>query len=423
MALAFQQKNSTTNKSLRSWATWYIPAANDKRAIAAACRLFDRTRFPCNLDTDAYVIANTWGSGHFGNPEPDKPGRPERRSARENVVLQEIASCGDLGIDVLQIDDGWQTPADKHWDPGTHGWHPHPQCWPKGWSSAVQAADDAQVTLGLWAPAQEISYDELVSNWQAGGFQQYKLDFAVFKTNTALNAVIDKCRQFISRTGHQTRVNWDVTENPPRFGYYYGRDLGAIFLANRKPDIPESTIYEPWFMLRDVWEMARYLPVKQFQISCQNPLHTDKRTEAHKHDISYGLAISCVGLPLCFHRTSLYTDEQRDSVRNWLRGYQAHKNNLHLSDCEPIGDAPSNASWSGFHYRLDDKRGYFLVFRELHNTETDYQMHVPGFANTQLHLQDCHSGQQWQAALGEESLLALHSDHAARAQLISYSRC
>ena len=405
----------------KSWATWYITADNNESAIASAVRRFDRCRYPCNLETDAYIIANTWGSGEIGDPRPEAPGNASRRAAHEDVVLQEIESCGDLGIDVLQIDDGWQSSDDTTYVPGERGWHPHPDCWPTGWNTAVQASKKHNVRLGLWAAAEEISYDELVSNWTLGDFRQYKLDFAHFNKHEELHAVIDRCRSFITLTNFQCRVNWDVTENLPRFGYYYGRELGAIYLANRKPEKPVSTVYEPWHMLSDVWEMAKFLPIKQFQITCQNPLHTNHSTEAHKHDISYGLAISCVGIPLCFHRTSLYTEEQRNSVRDWLRGYQCHKHNLHLADCEPVGEKPNNKSWTGFHYALQAKNGYLMAFRELHDERPNHGLHVPALANSHLHFHDCHNGKQWEVQVDDSGFIPL-AHKTAQASLLYYQK-
>ena len=80
----------------------------------------------------------------------------------EDFVLKEIAVAKRLGLDVLQLDDGWQkgTTANSKLKKGgvwsgyyatdPDFWSVHPQRFPNGLEPIVKKAGLAGIELGLW---------------------------------------------------------------------------------------------------------------------------------------------------------------------------------------------------------------------------------------------------------------------------------
>ncbi len=354
-----------------AWAHWSLLAPAKEPDLRAALQRFDRTRFGFDPARDVYLIANTWGS----RANDDAPGRGSRDAATEPNILAELDVAADLGIDVVQIDDGWQLPADltKTWrPPDAHGWRPHPTMFPHGWAAVRRRAADLGVRLGLWSAAQWISLEELLENDHAGGFTQWKLDFAYLPRHEDIRELIDKMRRFVQATGHRVRLNLDVTEHAPRFGYYFGREFGCCYLENRKPRQPEPVVYVPHLVLRDFWQLAHFTNPFRFQGSVQNVRTVNPdASDAPLHPQAYALAIALATTPVFFMELQTLSAEDRDAIRPLLRVYRAHRQRMYRSVVHPIGDPPSNAGWSGFQCCADDQpaTGYLLLFRERLNEQ------------------------------------------------------
>ena len=149
------------------WANWCVLYAGGEAEGLRAVKAFDRTRFGFDPARDVYMNANTWGSRGAGDLS--------RAAAAEDSVLQEIASCADLGIDVLQIDDGWEFAGDMPFD--ATDWRPVPARYPDGWGKVRAAAEQAGVKLGLWF-AWTAPIERIKENCDQGGFLYLKMDYA-----------------------------------------------------------------------------------------------------------------------------------------------------------------------------------------------------------------------------------------------------
>ena len=130
----------------------------------------------------------------------------------------------------------------------------------------VAKAEQVGVDLGIWHAARA-PLDALKRNWDEGHFKTWKLDFANLSAYAGVNDYLDKGRAFVTYTDHTVRVNWDVTENAPRFGYFWARECGNIWLANRKPLQPANVVPRPWLMLREAWELAALPQLHQVRIT------------------------------------------------------------------------------------------------------------------------------------------------------------
>ena len=346
------------------WATWTVGYdAPNADARELALKRFDRARYPVRADLDLYLKANTWGSGDTGAESMAR--------AAEAEVLAEIDSVADLGLDTLQIDDGWQSGRMSPPPPADREWIVRPDWYPAGWKNVVAHAAARGVSLGIWHAARA-PLAALQRNYATGGFTGWKLDFADLSRYDAVAAYLAKGRAFIAHTGHRVRVNWDVTENAPRFGYFWARECGNIWLANRKPRQPTNVVPQPWLMLRETWELARYLNANKFELPIQNFALVDpQRSDAPLHSTTYATALGLSGIPVFFQTTRLLTPEQRAETKALLAAYRRVRADLFTSYVFPVGDEPTNRTWSGFQWfdPAAPREAYVLVFRERLNEE------------------------------------------------------
>lgn len=361
----------------QAWAHWALAyEADDPEALPRCLRRFIAARWPVDIARDTYVMSNTWGS--------TEGSRDARDAAREDNVLRELAIAQAIGVDVVQIDDGWQVDLAAHtWNPEEgHGWKPHPAVYPQGWTVVRERAHALGLRLGLWAAGMPITGAELQQNRAEGGFTHYKLDFMRLTDHERIAAFRDKVRTFVRDSGHRVRINFDVTERQPRVGYLWLREAGSLYLANRKPHRPESTIYRPHLMLRDAWHLARWQRLQQVQITVQNPRRTDRReSDAWQHSTAYCLATALMATPILFQQLQFLAEDQRAEIRDLLAVYRQHREAIHLGDVEPIGDEPDGTGLPGFHCRCADGTGYLLVFRERLHEKNDCSWTVPGLGD------------------------------------------
>ena len=329
------------------WPSWTILWSGNFDEGRLAIKEFDRIRYPVIPDLDIYIMANTWGSSH------------NKIASKEANVLKEINSQSNLGIDVQQIDDGWM---DKNW-------HPSKEWYPNGWENVVSEAKSKNIKLGLWGAAMKITPEALRYNFEKGGFVVYKLDFANLSTHNNIDKTIKKIRDFILFTNHKVRVNWDVTENAPRYGYFWAREYGAVFLENRKPDVPKNVVYVPYLVLRDLWHLAKYANLNKFQGTVQNKDMIDKKlSDAYKYDQDYCTVIPLMSSPLFFQETQYLSKKSIREIKPILAKYKNVRKQLYNSYIFPIGNEPNNASWTGFQaYNPKSKSGYLTLFREINN--------------------------------------------------------
>jgi hypothetical protein len=386
------------------WASWTVVANGSEDEQSLTFKQFDRVRYPIDPKRDIYLMANTWGSTisrHDG-----------QHAAREENILAEIKSQADLGIDIQQIDDGWQGTDYNSWRPvpentyfgdtvmekkGTYA------VYPEGWKHVMQTARDAGVRLGLWA-AWTIPAEELIWNFDNGGFLSYKLDFAHLETMDQFETLMGKARALISHTGHKVRINWDVTERSPRVGYFSGREYGNIYLANRKPFRPESVVYKPYLVLRDAWHIAKHLNLNKFQITVQNvDLINREVSDAWKHRHDYALAQTLMGCPIFFQETHLYTKEARQQLRPLIAVYKTVRDAMYEGYVFPIGDEPDNRSWSAFqNHNPETGQGFITILRQLENTESSKSLALKFLAGNTITLTDLVRGKKKVVEIGKD---------------------
>lgn len=392
----------------QAWASWWIVYANGDRGRESALKAFDAARYPLDEKRDIYVQANTWGSCVSGEDS--------RLAAIESAVLKELESCADLGIDILQIDDGWQVvPGNRRPSPDPeNGWHPHPESYPNGWGPVRARARELGVKLGLWAAAVPVTLEELKANSENGGFVTYKLDFAALRNNEEIRALMQKVRDFITYTDHTVRVNWDVTEVSRRYGYFFAREFGCLYLANRKPVCPPSTTYRPHTMLRDLWQLSRYINVRKIQGSVQNIDRVNPQlSDAGLHSHDYCVAITLMSTPLFFQQTVFYTEAARRQIRPLLATYKEHREAMFRGTVYPVGAKPDNYAWTGFqNHDQESGSGYLTIFRELNNSEPAAEIKLEFVAGRSLVITDLMDERRRTVTAGADGRVAFSCESA-----------
>ncbi|MBL4575023.1 MAG: alpha-galactosidase [Opitutaceae bacterium] len=346
------------------WANWSILFSGDEREGSRAVKAFDRYRYPFDPKRDIYIMANTWGSRGSGELS--------RSAAEEENIVREIESCADLGIDVLQIDDGWEL------DPGVadvegSDWRPVKSRFPHGWERVKEVAKAKGVILGIWH-AWTAPVERIMENFDKGDFCYFKIDFIGIDFRYQLEALMKKARALAEHAKHTIRINWDLTEIAARVGYFYGREFGQLFPRNSQAPLPgnsriDHVLYRPSIFLRDAWEYAHHMNLNHFLINIQNKDRFE-RSGADRYSHSYCFAVAMMAVPNFMQETHFYSQAARDELRPLIALYKEHREGILGGFVFPIGEEPSDASWSGFQCILSNEReGYLTIFREIDNAE------------------------------------------------------
>lgn len=376
-----------------SWATWCVPYRGDDSARQLAVKRFDRARFQRKPEHGARSRSNTWGTR--------SPGFESRAAAEQENVIKEIASCAELGIDAVAIDDGWQWPIDGSPQRPEHGWRPDPERFPTGWLAVREAAERAGVELNLWLPGAGVTLEQIIRNIEHGGFTGLKVDFLRFSTRDQMEEVVERVRRAVEHTGGRLEVSWDVTEESPRVGYYVGREFGSLHTSNRKGTYPGERVrhiaYTPRLVLRDAWHLSHYINLNQIEIPVQDPMTVDPEignASCYPHD--YCTAMSVAGLPLFFQETHVLEGDARTQTRTVMQAWRQHRRAMASGFAFPIGDEPCDAAWTGFQlHNPDTGTGYVLVFRELDAPQNRKALPMHLVDDVRLAWEDVLNGSTW----------------------------
>ncbi len=326
-------------------------------------------------ERDEMVLMNTWGD------------RGQDGKVNEAFVLRELEIAAGLGITHFQIDDGWQAGLSKnsastagdrwgYWE--TEDWLPHPERFPNGFTPVIDRARQLGMEVGLWFNA---SREDDYAAWQRDaalliglyndyGIRTFKMDgvdLPTARSDRNFRSLLDSVRT--ATDGHVV-FNLDVTAGQ-RGGYFYLADYGNVFLENRYTDWGK---YYPHWTLRNVWQLAHYLPPARLQIEFLNPRrNTDKYPAGDplapsNYDLAYLFATTAVAQPLAWMEGgNLSPEDQRDSI---IHHFHPYFQDLHTGITLPIGEQPDGTAWTGFRTATSDSTGLLLVFREYNERES-----------------------------------------------------
>ncbi|MBE7043628.1 MAG: alpha-galactosidase, partial [Ruminococcaceae bacterium] len=330
----------------------------------------------CTIQT--YIMSNTWGD------------RNQDGAVCDAFIREEIDCASQLGADVVQIDDGWQkgiTANSKlavssawgsYYDTMPDFWAVNQEKFPDGLEPICEYAKEKNVKIGLWfSPDSTNSY----GNWQRDaehlielhrryGVNYFKLDGIHLKDKTGdrnLRKMVEMVRR---ESDGAVDFNFDITAQV-RWGYFYQRQYGKLFLENRYTDWGN---YFPHDTLRNLWGISRYVPAQRLQIEVLNPRRNKQMYEKDPfapdlYSMDYLFAIAMVANPLLWMEMSSLEQQDFEQLKEMIGFYRQYRPKLQKAMISPIGKKPSGMSVTGFSATLE-KEGFLLVFRE--NTEESH---------------------------------------------------
>ncbi|WP_334319687.1 alpha-galactosidase [Termitidicoccus mucosus] len=336
------------------------------------------TAFP--PEHSALLLSNTWGD------------RCGAASLSEKFILDEIAAARALGVEVVQIDDGWQkgatvnTPVAGNQGVWNGFWAADPEFWtvnasrfPRGLAPLVEAADKAVVSLGLWyAPDStgdlanwEKDAAQILKLWREHRITFFKLDAVKLHSRLAETRFHALCDRVLGESGGAIFFDFDATaEHRPT---YWGRPGGGeLFLENR---FTEEGNYHPHQTLRALWSLAHYIRPKRIRLEFLNPARNEPdyvgdplRPLAYPPE--YLFAITMPGAPLAWFEISRVPAVVIERWRPLIVLWKQHREAFQNGSVFPVGRAPNGFSWTGFvslaEPDADGPRSlYALLFREL----------------------------------------------------------
>ncbi len=345
-----------TDRYRECWATWTIAWSQGNDGMQLALKQFDRARYPVFQERDMFLLSNTWG--------PANPGGSQ--FTKEAFLMKEIPALAKLGIDVMQIDDGWQkgglSSRARDFSPK----------YENGWKDIKREVDKNGLRFGLWVTAQLATTEEMKKNLDELGFISWKSDFDHLSNRSDYEARAKKYRDVLKHAWMKTQFTLCPEYDDPRYGWYYFKEYGSIYFQNIQESLPAHLTMVPYQVLRQHWLMSKYFNSNKLQILLQNPKRTNpERSDAPQHSHSYCFAMGVPFVP-CFFQSAQYLDEQGQAeLTSFIALYKKHREAIFNCYTFPIGDKPDNQSWSGFQMINEDEKGnnYILLFRELHNTQ------------------------------------------------------
>ncbi|MEI6035488.1 MAG: hypothetical protein WCS65_14560 [Verrucomicrobiae bacterium] len=338
---------------------------------AALHRLQERFR-PFRAGRDGLMLSNTWGD--------------RNRDARiaESFIFSEISAGAALGVDICQIDDGWQKGVSSNsaeakngiwsgfWAEDPDFWTPSLKRFPHGLDGVVKAAKAKGLATGLWfAPdsSDHFAHWEKDAAVVIGLNRRFGVCYVkVDGINITSKAGELNLQRFFARVRMETKgeltIDLDVTAQL-RPGYFGAMQAGPIFLENRYTDWGQ---WWPHATLRNLWELSWHVPPQRLRIEFLNPQRHQEKYEGSRlapaqYPADYPFATTLVANPLAWFEVSSLPPEVAKPVAALAAIWRMHREELHAGTILPIGDSPTGGAWTGFCSR-SPKAAHVLIFRE-----------------------------------------------------------
>lgn len=341
-------------------------------------------------ERDEMIMMNTWGD------------RSQDSKVNETFCLQELEYASRLGITHFQIDDGWQSGKSPNsalakgsfkniWSNDKY-WTPDSVKYPRGLHPIVERGRELGIQIGLWYnPSVQYDFadwekdaDAITKLYRTYGIKVYKIDGLFIPTKQAeenLRKLFDKVGK---DTDEEVIFNLDVTAGR-RAGYHMLNEYGSIFLENRYTDWQN---YYPYWTLRNLWMLSRYVPAEKLQIEFLNKWRNMEKYQNDSfapasYSFEYLFSTTIAGQPLAWLEGHNLPSEAF-KIKETVDKYKSIQHHLHSGTILPIGDEPSGKSWTGFQSIINDE-GYLIIYRESNDeSESDIKTWLPKGAHIEV---------------------------------------
>ncbi|MBC2601586.1 alpha-galactosidase [Puniceicoccus vermicola] len=379
--LAFGEEHLT----FRIWTSGYslarVAYQGGRNGALLAMQRLQKTLRSFGVSAEGTVLSNTWGD------------RGGARHLSASFLEEEIEAAKEMGVEVLQIDDGWQKGATVNtvedrsagvwngfWEADPNFWEVHPGRFPNGFRPIVEKMREVGIELGLWfAPDSSNEFANwekdvlvLLGLWRKWGVRYFKLDAVKLTSRLAETRFHQLCEKVLKASDCAIVFDFDATAE--RRPTYWGRvGGGQLFLENRYTDFGN---YYPHQTLRALWTLTLHgiLPSRirlEFLNTTRNPdcYSEGDPLSPERWPADYQVAITLAASPLAWMEMSRVPEERRRIWGDLFKAWQPHRRAFHRGSVLPIGDPPNGFSWTGF-LSLDQQEGktvlYGIIFRELH---------------------------------------------------------
>jgi hypothetical protein len=334
---------------------------------------------------DLFIMSNTWGD------------RSQDTAISESFIKAELETANYLGVDVVQIDDGWQEGITGNsalvkggvWEGGYYDfdpdfWRVNTKKFPNGLKPLAEYANDTGIELGLWfSPDAARDYENwqkdanvIVDLYEQFNIRHFKLDGLKIVNKKCERNLIKLLSKVSAKTQNNVTFNLDITAGV-RLGYLSYKQFGTIFVENRYTDWGN---YYPHATLKNLWCLSELFPSRRFQFEVLN-----NKRNMHKYDndllgpmnysIDYIFATTMAANPLLWMEMSNLSPDDKKVLSSIIAVYKKERKGMYNCEVLPIGDIPDGASFTGFQLKLNDKEGYFLLFRE-YTSEDEHEFGV-----------------------------------------------
>lgn len=385
----------------------------DRASRIAALQDYYRCLRTYEPGRDGLLLSNTWGD------------RSRDAKIGEEFLMAEIKAGAELGVDVMQVDDGWQKGRTQNsatvtrskagvwsgfWRTDPEFWSAHPERLPNGLDPIAAAAKAKGLHLGIWyAPDSEDEFanwkrdaDRILELHQAHGADYFKLDSITMTSPQAEWNVQQLLRRVIEESKGKIVVDLDVTAGV-RPGYLGAVTCGTVFVENRYTDWGS---YVPHQTLRNFWSLSEFVDPVRLRMEFLNNTRNVEKNEG-KGDLApaayppgYLFATVMCGSPLAWFEVSELPEAYAEEVGALVRIWRDHRAALHGGHLIPIGAEPDGHQWTGFaSVAKDRKSGYLLVLRET-NGEDTWETAVPFLEGRALTIEKLAGGGEVRAGNG-----------------------
>lgn len=338
------------------------------------------------------IYSNTWGD------------RNQDKAVCHDFMLREIEMARRLGVQVVQIDDGWQKGHTANSALKKNGvwsgyyaqdpdfWQVNKEKFPGGLRPLVEEAGKWGMEMALWF-SPDSSFDfanwekdlaTLLGLWKETGIRRFKLDGVRIASKVGEQRYVRLLEMMSRESGGQICMNQDITAQI-RLGQIYFREYGNLFVENRYSDFGS---YYPHNTLKNLWQLSGWVPSVRLQMECLNRgRNHDKYPEqdpfAPRHyDMDYLFAITIPSSPLIWMEMSHLKEEDARALEKIMAAYLPHQREIIQSLVHPIGEMPCGQSFTGF-WMEGQGKGYLLLFREC--TEgAEYDYCISSFKGTRV---------------------------------------
>jgi alpha-galactosidase len=361
--------------------------AGRQRAVIA----FQRAIRPYRSGRDGVLLSNTWGAGN--------------RDSRicQEFLLKEIEAGAKMGVDVIQIDDGWQrgrTANSKkkalagtkkvwsgYWAADPLFWTADRERFPDGLEFLVGKAKEKGMRFGLWFGPD--SSDE-AANWERDadclldlhrrlGIDYFKMDSMKLNSSLALKRNRMMFDKMLRDSGGAMAFDLDCTAEV-RPGFFGLLDIGPLFVENRYTKRP---IYWPHHTLKNLWDLSHLIDPVRLRFEFNNP---DTNHDNYSWSpLGHGkyrpdtlFATVMAASPLAWMELSDVSEKSSAEIASLVRVWKRERDRWYGGVMHPVGSRPDGVAWTGFvSEAVDGSGGYVLLFREL-NPSADFSLDLSG---------------------------------------------